>query len=70
MVKAIVITEILDDVRAADEITCHFERRWWVSSADICEVFCHGLLDNGEHREAFALGVGFWEMKRHRENDL
>jgi len=68
--EAITITEILDDLRAADEITRRFERRYWLSSDDFYELYSQGLLDNGEHTEDFALWAAFCEIKRDREKDL
>lgn len=38
--KAVTITEILNDLRAADEVTRRFERRYWLSSADLWAAFC------------------------------
>jgi len=66
----VTITEILDDLRAADEITRRFERRYWLSSADFYELYSQGLLDDGEHTEDFALWAGFYEIKLDREKDL
>jgi hypothetical protein len=64
------LTEILDDLRAADEITRRFERRYWLSSADFFELYSQGLLDDGEHVEDFALWAGFYEIKLDREQAL
>jgi hypothetical protein len=66
----VTITEILDDLRAADEITRRFERRYWLSSADFYELYSQGLLDDGEHTEDFALWAAFHEIKLDREKDL
>ncbi len=66
----ITITEILDDLRAADEITRRFERRYWLSSADFYELYSQGLLDDGEHTEDFAMWAAFYEIKQDREADL
>ena len=66
----ITITEILDDLRAADEITRRFERRYWLSSADFYALYSQGLLDDGEHTEDFALWAAFYEIKQDREKDL
>jgi len=66
----ITITEILDDLRAADEITRRFERRYWLSSADFYDLYSQGSLDNGEHTEDFALWAAFYEIKQDREKDL
>lgn len=68
--STVTITEILDDLRAADEITRRFERRYWLSSADFYELYSQGLLDNGEHLEDFSLWAAFYEVKQDRENDL
>jgi hypothetical protein len=66
----VTITEILDDLRAADEITRRFERRYWLSSADFYELYSQGLLDDGEHTEDFALWAGFYEIKLDRKKVL
>jgi len=70
MTRAVTITEILDDLRAADEITRRFERRYWLSSADFYDLYSQGFLDDGEHTEDFALWAAFCEIKRDREKDL
>ena len=67
---AVTITEILDDLRAADEITRRFERRYWLSSEDFYELYSQGLLDDGEHTEDFTLWAAFFEIKLDRERDL
>ena len=66
----VTITEILDDLRAADEITRRFERRYWLSSADFYSLYSQGLLDDGEHTDDFALWAGFYKIKLDREKDL
>ncbi len=66
----VTITEILDDLRAADEITRRFERRYWLSSADFYELYMQGLLDNGEHMEDFAEWSAFYQIKLDREAAL
>jgi len=63
----ITITQILDDLRAADETTRRFERRYWLSSTDFYDLYTQGRLDDGEHAEDFALWAGFYEIKRDRE---
>jgi hypothetical protein len=64
------ITEILDDLRAADETTRRFERRYWLSSADFYELYQQGLLDDGEHTEEFATWAAYYEIKQDREITL
>jgi len=68
--NTVTITEILDDLRAADEITRRFERRYWLSSADFYELYSQGLLDDGEHTDDFALWAAFYEIKLERRRDL
>lgn len=64
------ITEILDDLRAADEITRHYERRFWLSSADFYALYQQGRLDNGEHLEEFTEWSAFYQIKTDREAAL
>jgi len=66
----VTMTEILDDLRAADEITRRFERRYWLSSADFYKLFSQGLLDDGEHTDDFALWAAYYEIKLDREKGL
>lgn len=66
----ITITEILDDLRAADEVTRRYERRYWLSSADFYDLYSQGLLDDGAYTEDFALWAGFYEIKLDREEAL
>jgi hypothetical protein len=67
---SVTITEILDDLRAADETTRRFERRYWLSSADFYELYTQGMLDDGEHTEDFAVWAAYHEIKLDREKDL
>jgi len=67
MTKRITITEILDDLRAADEITRRYERHYWLSSADFYALYQKGLLDDGEHLEDFTEWAGFYKIKVDRE---
>jgi hypothetical protein len=67
MNQKITITEILDDLRVADEITRRFERHYWLSSADFYALYQKGLLDDGEHLEDFTKWAGFYEIKLDRE---
>lgn len=66
----ITITEILDDLRADDEVTRRFERRYWLSSADFYDLYQQGRLDSGEHAEDFAMWAGFYQIKQDRETAL
>lgn len=64
------ITEIIDDLRAADEITRRFERVYWLSSSDFYDLYRQGLLDDGEHLEDFTMWAGFYEIALERERAL
>jgi hypothetical protein len=70
MVSKTTITEILDDLRAADEVTRRFERRYWLSSADFYTLYQQGQLDDGQHTEDFAMWAGFYQIKLDREAAL
>jgi len=70
MTKKITITEILDDLRAADEITRRFERHYWLSSEDFYDLYQQGLLDDGEHTEEFSEWSAFYQIKLDREAAL
>jgi len=67
MTKKITITEIMDDLRAADEITRHYERLYWLSSEDFYSLYQQGLLDDGEHTEDFSEWSAFYQIKMDRE---
>jgi hypothetical protein len=64
------ITQILDDLRVADEITRNFERRYWLSSADFYNLYSQGLLDDGEHTDDFAEWSAYYQVKLDREMAL
>lgn len=66
----VTITEVIDDLRAAEEMVRRFERRYWLSSADFYELYQQGLLDDGENSEDFALWAGFYLIKVDREASL
>ena len=70
MNKKLTITEILDDLRAADEITRRFERHYWLSSEDFYALYQQGLLDDGEHTEEFSEWSAFYQIKMDREAAL
>lgn len=66
----IVLSDILDDLRAADEVLRKFERRYWISSDAFYELYSQGLLDYGEHRENFSEWAGYYKLKLKREAAL
>jgi hypothetical protein len=69
MVEA-TITQILDDLRAADEITRRLERRYWLSSAAFYDLYRQGVLDDGEHTDDFAEWAAYYQIKLDRETLL
>lgn len=66
----VTITEIIDDLRAAEEMVHRFERLYWLSSADFYDLYAQGLLDDGENSEDFAVWAGFHLIKVDREAAL
>jgi len=68
--KKITITEILDDLRVADEITRRYERHYWLTSADFYDLYRQGLLDDGEHTDEFAEWSAYYQIKIDREASL
>ncbi|MEW6664484.1 MAG: hypothetical protein AB1512_04605 [Thermodesulfobacteriota bacterium] len=63
----ITISDILDDLRAADEITRYYERRYGLSSADFNSLYQQGRLDDGEHTDEFAEWSAYYKVKVDRE---
>lgn len=64
--SSITISEILDDLRVADEILLKFERRYWITSEQFFELYNQGLLDQGEHAEDYCEWAGFYKLKLKR----
>lgn len=68
--NSVTITEIIDDLRAAEEIIRRFERRYWISSADFYDLYQQGILDDGDNIEDFVTWAGFYTIKLDREESL
>ena len=66
----ITLSDILDDLRAADQVLRKFEQRYWISSPDFYELYSQGQLDDGQHREDFSEWAGFYKLKLKREAAL
>lgn len=64
------LTDILDDLRAAEEGLHKFERRYWVSSDDFFALYSRGALDNGENAADLAEWAGHYKLKQKRESAL
>jgi len=66
----ITLSDILDDLRAADQILRKFEHRYWISSDVFYDLYSQGRLDDGENLEDFSEWAGFYKIKQHREELL
>jgi len=64
----ITVSEILDDVRVADEVIHKFERRYWITSEQFYALYSQGKLDDGEFAEDFSEWAGFYKLKLRRED--
>jgi hypothetical protein len=64
------LSDILDDLRVAEEGLHKFERRYWISSADFYDLYSKGLLDDGENAEDFAEWAGHYKLKQKRQAAL
>jgi hypothetical protein len=61
------LSEILDDLRAADQALRKFEQHYWISSDVFYTLYSQGALDDGEHREDSSEWAGFYKVKQNRE---
>jgi hypothetical protein len=68
--STIKLSDILDDLRVADQALRRFEQRYWLSSEIFYELYSQGLLDDGSHLEDFAEWAGHFKLKRKRETAL
>jgi SOS response regulatory protein OraA/RecX len=66
----ITLSDILDDLRAADQALRKFEQRYWLSSDVFYDLYSQGLLDDGSHAEDFAEWAGHYKLKLKRESAL
>ncbi|MCP4667262.1 MAG: hypothetical protein GY849_12945 [Deltaproteobacteria bacterium] len=64
------LSNILDDLQAAESGLHKFERRYWMSSAHFYKLYSQGLLDDGTHLEDFAEWAGHYKLKLKRETAL
>jgi hypothetical protein len=67
---AIALSDILDDLRAAEDGLHKFERRYWISSADFYRLYSQGLLDDGENSDEFAEWAGHYKLREKRQAAL
>jgi hypothetical protein len=66
----ITLSDILDDLRIADQALRRFEQRYWLSSEVFYDLYSQGLLDDGSHVEDFAEWSGHFKLKLKRESAL
>lgn len=67
---AVTLSDILEDLRAADRALRNFEQRYWLSSEVFYELYSQGLLDDGSHLEDFSEWAGHYKLKLKREAAL
>jgi len=68
--STITLSDILDDLRVADQALRQFEQRYWLSSEVFYELYSQGLLDDGSHIEQYAEWAGHYKLKLKRESAL
>jgi len=66
----IALSDILDDLRVADQTLRKFEQRYWLSTEIFYDLYSRGLLDNGQHRADFSEWAGYYKLKLKREAAL
>lgn len=64
------LSDILDDLHAAEEGLHKFERRYWISSEDFHKLYSQGQLDDGENVEDFAEWAGHYKLRQKRQAAL
>ena len=64
------LSDILDDLQAAEQGLHQFERRYWISSEHFYELYASGSLDDGENREDFAEWAGHYKLRQKRQKAL
>ncbi len=66
MTRKLTISEIIDDLRVADEMLRCFERLYWLSSEQFYELYSQGMLDDGEHLNDFSQWAGYCKLRKRR----
>ncbi|MEA3396991.1 MAG: hypothetical protein U9R05_05965 [Chloroflexota bacterium] len=66
MAYRLTVSEIIDDLRVADEMLRRFERLYRLSSDQFFELYDQGLLDDGEHLHDFSQWAGFYKLRQRR----
>ena len=68
--NTLTLSDILDDIRAAEEGLHRFERRYWISSDDFYTLYQSGKLDDGENVEDFSEWAGHYKLRQKRQAAL
>lgn len=66
MSHQLTVSEIIDDLRVADEALRRFERLYWLSSEQFFELYNQGVLDDGEHLSDFSQWAGYCKLRQRR----
>jgi hypothetical protein len=66
MPDKLTVSEIIDDLRVADEALRRYERLYGLSSDQFFELYSQGLLDDGEYLHDFSKWAGFYKLRRRR----
>ena len=66
----ITLSNVLDDLRTADQVLRKFEQRYWISSDIFYDLYSQGRLDDGENLQDLSEWAGFYKIKQHREDLL
>jgi hypothetical protein len=61
------LSNVLDDLRIAEQALHKFEQRYWLSSDVFYELYAQGTLDDGNNAEEFAEWAGHYKLKQKRE---
>ncbi len=61
------LSNVLEDLRIAEQALHKFEQRYWLSSEVFYELYSQGVLDDGSHIEEFAEWAGHYQLKLARE---
>ncbi len=61
------LSDILDDLQAAECGLHRFEQRYWISSDDFYALYSNGQLDTGENTEDFAEWSGHYKSRQKRQ---
>jgi hypothetical protein len=66
MPHKLTVSEIIDDLRVADEALRRFERLYGLSSDQFFELYNEGMLDDGENLHDFSQWAGFYKLRQRR----